>query len=182
VGGIIQKRLFTEGSDVKAGQVLYQIDPASYRAAFASARAAQARAEANLIPARLKAERFSDLVKINAVSRQDYDDTHALLKQAEADVAPENAVETAESVWPIQGNLYIGGSVARRDRRRLVTASQPAALAPSSSSAPCVDVAVERRDAASEAEPSQWPLKNNGGGQARSNCCLKTAPIRCRAP
>ena len=54
VGGIIQKRLFTEGTDVKAGQVLYQIDPATYQAAFASAKAAQARAEANLIPARLK--------------------------------------------------------------------------------------------------------------------------------
>ena len=50
VGGIIQKRLFTEGSDVKAGEVLYQIDPATYQAAYASAKAAQARAEANLIP------------------------------------------------------------------------------------------------------------------------------------
>ena len=51
VGGIIQKRLFTEGSDVQAGQVLYQIDPATYQAAFASAKASEARSEANLIPA-----------------------------------------------------------------------------------------------------------------------------------
>lgn len=82
VSGIIQKRLFVEGSDVKAGQVLYQIDPATYQAAFASAKAALARAEANLIPARLKEERFRDLVKIKAVSQQDYDDANAALKQA----------------------------------------------------------------------------------------------------
>ena len=74
VSGIIQKRLFTEGRDVKAGQVLYQIDPAIYQAAFASAKAALARAEANLVPVRLKAERYRDLVKIKAVSQQDYDD------------------------------------------------------------------------------------------------------------
>ena len=95
VGGIIQKRLFTEGSDVKAGQVLYQIDPATYQAAYASAKAALARADANLTPARLKAERFRDLVAINAVSRQEYDDADATLKQAEADVAANQAaVET----------------------------------------------------------------------------------------
>jgi membrane fusion protein (multidrug efflux system) len=78
VGGIVQKRLFTEGSDVKAGQALYQIDPATYQAAFASARASEARAEANLIPARLKEGRYKDLVKIKAVSQQDYDDAYAL--------------------------------------------------------------------------------------------------------
>ena len=61
VSGIILKRLFTEGSDVKAGQVLYQIDPATYQAAFASARASQARAEANLNSVRLKAERHAAL-------------------------------------------------------------------------------------------------------------------------
>jgi len=133
VGGIIQKRLFTEGSDVKAGQVLYQIDPASYRAAFASAKAAQARAEANLIPARLKAERFSDLVKINAVSRQDYDDAHALLKQAEADVAATKAaVETARiNLAYTRVTAPIAGRIGRSSVTdgALVTASQPAALA-----------------------------------------------------
>ncbi|MCC6346052.1 MAG: biotin/lipoyl-binding protein, partial [Nitrospirales bacterium] len=55
VGGIVQKRLFTEGSDVKAGEVLYQIDPAAYQAAYNSAKAARTRAEANLLPARLRA-------------------------------------------------------------------------------------------------------------------------------
>src|SRR6266568_4233885 len=87
VNGIILKRVFTEGGDVKAGQVLYQIDPAMYQAAYASAKAAEARTEANLVPARLREERFRELVKIKAVSQQDYDNAYALLKQAEADVA-----------------------------------------------------------------------------------------------
>lgn len=96
VGGIIQKRLFIEGSDVQAGQVLYQIEPATYQAAFANAKAALARAEANLTSIRLKAERFRELVAIKAVSQQDYDDASAMLKQAEADVAANQAgVETA---------------------------------------------------------------------------------------
>ncbi|BBA71128.1 Multidrug resistance protein MexA [Geobacter sulfurreducens] len=133
VSGIIQKRLFVEGSDVKAGQVLYQIDPATYQAAFASAKAALARAEANLIPARLKEERFRDLVKIKAVSQQDYDDANAALKQAEADVASAKAaVETArinlaytKVTAPISGRI---GRSAITDGA-LVTANQATALA-----------------------------------------------------
>ncbi len=91
VGGIIQKRLFVEGADVKAGEVLYQIDPATYRAAYDSAAAALARAEANVVPARLKAERLRELVKINAVSQQDFDDATAAFKLAEAEVAAAKA-------------------------------------------------------------------------------------------
>jgi membrane fusion protein (multidrug efflux system) len=133
VSGIIQKRLFNEGSDVKAGQVLYQIDPATYQAAFASAKATEARAEANLIPARLKEERYLALVKINAVSRQDNDDAHAALKQAEADVASTKAaVETArinlaytKVTAPISGR--IGRSTVTDGA--LVTAGQTAAMA-----------------------------------------------------
>lgn len=133
VGGIIRKRLFTEGSDVKAEQVLYQIDPATYQAAFASAKAAETRSEANLTPARLKEERYRDLVKIKAVSQQDYDDAHAVFKQAEADVASTKAaVETARInlaytriTAPISGR--IGRSTVTDGA--LVTASQSAALA-----------------------------------------------------
>jgi membrane fusion protein, multidrug efflux system len=133
VGGIILKRLFTEGSDVKAGQVLYQIDPATYQAAFASAKASQARAEANLNSVRLKAERYRDLVGIKAVSRQDNDDAQAMFKQAEADVASTKAaVETARInlaytriTAPISGR--IGRSTVTTGA--LVTASQTAALA-----------------------------------------------------
>jgi membrane fusion protein (multidrug efflux system) len=132
VSGIIQKRVFTEGSDVKAGQLLYQIDPASYQAAFASAKAAEARAEANLIPARLKEERYKDLVKIKAVSQQDYDNAYAAFKQAEAEVASAKAaVETArinlaysKVTAPISGR--IGKSTVTDGA--LVTANQAAAL------------------------------------------------------
>jgi membrane fusion protein, multidrug efflux system len=133
VNGIIQKRVFTEGSDVKAGELLYRIDPAIYQAAFASAKAAQARAEANLGSVRLKEERYRDLVKIKAVSQQDYDDAHGLLKQAEADVASTRAaVESARInlaytrvTAPISGRI---GRSAVTDGA-LVTASQPEALA-----------------------------------------------------
>lgn len=96
VSGIIQQRLFKEGSDVKAGDVLYQIDPATYQAAYDSARAALARAEANISRTRALAERYRELVEIRAVSRQEYDDATAALKQAEAEIAAgKAAVETA---------------------------------------------------------------------------------------
>ena len=96
VGGILQQRLFTEGADVKAGQALYQIDPATYEAALDSAQAALMKAEANVTPARLKAERFRELLAIKAVSKQEYDDAQAAFKQAEADVAGNRAaVKTA---------------------------------------------------------------------------------------
>ncbi len=96
VGGIIQKRLFTEGTDVVAGDVLYQIDPASYQAAHDGATAALAKAEANLVPLRLKAARYQELVKSEAVSAQDVDDILAAQKLTEADVqAAKAALETA---------------------------------------------------------------------------------------
>ncbi len=133
VSGIIQKRLFTEGTDVKAGEVLYQIDPAPYQAALASAKAAEARAKASLATVRLKAERYRDLVKIKAVSQQDNDDAQAALQQAEADVAAAKAaVETARInlaytrvTSPISG--WIGRSAVTVGA--LVTANQAAPLA-----------------------------------------------------
>tara|TARA_R110001583_G_scaffold132142_1_gene284044 strand:- start:33175 stop:34368 length:1194 start_codon:yes stop_codon:yes gene_type:complete len=133
VTGLVQKRLFTEGSEVKAGQTLYQIDASTYRAAHDSAKASHARAEANLYSARLKATRYADLVKIDAVSKQANDDAVAALKQAEADVASARAaVETARinldftSVTsPISGR--IGRSAVTPGA--LVTANQATALA-----------------------------------------------------
>ena len=133
VGGIVEKRLFTEGADVKAGEVLYQIDSAAYQAAYNSAKAALSRTEANLIPARLKAERYEELVKINAVSQQDYDDATAALKQAEADVeAGKAALETARiNLAYTRVTAPISGRIGRSSvtSGALVTASQPAALA-----------------------------------------------------
>ena len=113
VSGIIQKRLFNEGEDVKAGQVLYQIDPASYEAAYNGAKAVLARAEANVVSIGNRVERYKDLVAINAVSRQDYDDAVAALKQAQAEVeAQKAAVENAHInlnytriVAPINGRI-----------------------------------------------------------------------------
>lgn len=96
VNGIVLKRLFTEGSDVKEGQPLFTIDPAPYQAALDSAKATLARAEANAANAKLSAARFADLVKDNAVSKQEYDNAMAALKAADADVAAGRAaLETA---------------------------------------------------------------------------------------
>ena len=133
VTGIVKARQFTEGSEVKAGQTLYQIDPATYQATFDSAKASLARAEANLHSARLKAERYADLVKIEAVSKQANDDAVAALKQAEADVAAaQAAVEKARIDLnftrvssPIPGR--IGRSAVTAGA--LVTANQADALA-----------------------------------------------------
>lgn len=133
VGGIILKRQFTEGADVKAGDLLYQIDPATYQAAHASAKAALAKAEANLWTLRIKAQRYTELVKVKAVSQQDCDDIVGALKQAEADVELNKAaVETARInlaytrvTSPISGR--IGKSSVTTGA--LVTANQQAALA-----------------------------------------------------
>jgi len=133
VNGIIQKRLFTEGSDVKAGQVLYQIDPAPFQAALDSGTAALAKSEASLTVTRLRFERYKGLLAEKAVSQQDYDDKHAALKQAEADVEYcKAAVETARInlaytrvTGPISGR--IGKSTVTDGA--LVTAYQALALA-----------------------------------------------------
>ncbi|WP_273428188.1 efflux RND transporter periplasmic adaptor subunit [Chitinibacter tainanensis] len=98
VGGIIQKRLFTEGGEVKAGQLLYQLDDASYKASFDSASATLAKAEANLASAKLKAERYQELVAINGVSKQDNDDAQAAYLQARADVAAAKAAQQSARI------------------------------------------------------------------------------------
>ena len=179
VGGIIQQRLFTEGSDVKAGQVLYQIDPATYRAAFASAKAALARAEANLAPARLRAERFLDLVKIKAVSQQEYDDAHAAFLQAEAEVesaraAVENAainLDYTSVKAPISGR--IGRSTVTTGA--LVTANQADALATIQQLDPVyVDVTQSTADLLRLRQSlAKGLLKNGGATQAQVRLLLE---------
>ena len=133
VGGIVQQRLFTEGTDVKAGQVLFKIDPAHYQAVYDNARAALGRSEANLSAIRLRAERMRELVAEKAVSQQEYDDATAALKQNQADIQFWKAtLETAginlkytSVTAPISGrigksNVTVGA---------LVTAHQPVPLA-----------------------------------------------------
>lgn len=96
VSGIIQKRLFTEGAEIKAGTPLYQIDPAPYEAILASARAEQARAEANLAAAASREGRYKELLVTKAISQQEYDDAAATLGQLRASVAAAKAaVESA---------------------------------------------------------------------------------------
>ncbi len=97
ISGIVLQRLFTEGADVKTGDVLYQIDPAPYQAALDSARATLAKAEAALASAAAQADRFKDLVASDAVSKQSYDDAVAKQLSAAADVAAATAaVQSAE--------------------------------------------------------------------------------------
>lgn len=96
VPGIVLKRSFREGSDVKAGQALFTIDPAPYRAAYQSAEAALAKAQANVDQARVKVQRYKPLVETNAISKQEFDEAVASEKQAVADVAfAKAALETA---------------------------------------------------------------------------------------
>lgn len=133
VSGIIQKRLFTEGAYVGAGQMLYRIDPAPFQAALDNTNASLARAEANLPAIRSRAERFKELLADKAVSQQDYDDAAAALKQVEADVQYWKAtVETARInlgytriIAPISGRIGISNVT----EGALVTAHQPTALA-----------------------------------------------------
>jgi len=133
VGGIIQKRLFTEGGEVKAGQLLYQIDPASFQASFDSAKAALAKAEAQEHSSRLKADRYRVLVRTKAVSDQEQVEMEANWKQAVADVAAAKAALASARInldytritAPITGR--IGKSTVTEGA--LVTALQSAALA-----------------------------------------------------
>ena len=115
VTGIVQRRLFTEGTEVKAGEQLFQIDPGSYRAALSSAEAALKRAEAQAVTARLLEERYAPLIAANAVSKQENDEAIAARARAEADVAAARAqvdgarinVVYTQLLSPINGRIGI---------------------------------------------------------------------------
>lgn len=132
VGGIIQKRLFTEGTEVEAGQSLYQIDPARYQAAFNEASAAVVQAEALSSADCRKARRYAGLVKENGVSRQDAEDAQATCAQDRASTtAKKAALETARInlQWttvkaPVAGLI----SISSVTPGALVTAEQETAL------------------------------------------------------
>ncbi len=117
--GILQRRLFTEGSDVKAGQALFEIDPAPYRATLSSAQAQLARAEANLTQAQALADRYAPLAKTQAVSAQEALNAQAAAMQAKADVAAgKAAVQTAQINL---GYSAVTAPIAGRIGRALVT-------------------------------------------------------------
>ncbi|MEO8837467.1 MAG: efflux RND transporter periplasmic adaptor subunit [Herbaspirillum sp.] len=117
--GIVLKRVFREGSEVKAGDLLYRIDPAPFQAVFSSAQASVARAEANLAQADLKVKRYTPLIAINAVSRQEYDDAVTAQKQASADVATARAARQTASLN--LGYATVTAPISGRIGRALVT-------------------------------------------------------------
>lgn len=132
VNGLVRKRLFTEGQEVAAGQVLYQIDPAPYQAAYDTARGQLAQAQAAVLAARPKAERYRTLVGLDAASKQDADDAMAALKEAEANVVAAQAslqaarinLDYTKVTAPISGTIGTSAYTAGA----LVTAQQDAAL------------------------------------------------------
>ena len=133
VNGLIQKRLFTEGSDVKAGDLMYQIDPTPYQATYDQAKAAVAMVEANLPALRSRVHRFKELLSIHAVGQQDYDDADASLRYMEAQLAVSKAaMESARinlSYTPIKAP--ISGRIGKSNvtEGAIVTAYQPVPLA-----------------------------------------------------
>lgn len=132
ISGVIRRRLFEEGAYVRAGQLLYEIEDAPYRASLASAQGGLARAQASIAATSMQAQRFKELVGINAVSRQEADNANATAGQARADVATQRAaVQTAQVSLgftrvraPISG--YIGRSLFTPGA--LVQAGQAGAL------------------------------------------------------
>src|SRR5579862_4787251 len=132
VNGVILRRLFKEGDLVAAGQQLYQIDPAPYQAALASARATLAHARASVTAAKLIAERYRALSEAHAVSRQDYDNAIATLGQDEADIASGEAAVRAAEINLAYTRVYspISGRTGRSSvtEGALVTANQATSL------------------------------------------------------
>ena len=133
ITGLVLQRRFKEGSDVKAGDLLYQIDPATYRANVDSAQATLAKAEANLVTIKLKAARYKELAAIKAVSQQDADDAAASLQQAEAEVSSAKATLQTQRINLDYTHITspISGRIGRSSvtQGALVTANQASALA-----------------------------------------------------
>jgi membrane fusion protein (multidrug efflux system) len=117
--GIVLQRVFKEGGDVKAGEVLFRIDPAQFQASFDSAQAAVAKAEANLAQADLKVKRYKPLLAAQAVSQQEYDDAVTAQKQAAADLATGKAARTNAGLT--LGYATVTSPISGRISRALVT-------------------------------------------------------------
>lgn len=178
VGGIIQKRLFVEGADVKAGTPLYQIDSATYQASYNSARAALTKAKANLLTSGPKVARYKELVAIEGVSRQEYDDAVATYEQAKADVeAATAALESANiNVRYTTVTAPISGRTSRSTvtAGALVTAGQTEALTTVQQLDPIyVDVTQSSTDLLRlKRQLADGSLKKAGDGQAKVNLIL----------
>lgn len=132
VSGILQQRLFTEGAQVKAGEVLYKIDPAPYQAAYDQTRANTAQARATLSAAQLKAKRYASLIQIDAISQQDNEDVQSALQNAQASYQAAQAEQESAKIdltytaikSPISGRV----ETSTVTPGALVTANQDSAL------------------------------------------------------
>ena len=133
VSGIITDRLFKEGSAVKEGQQLYLIDPALYKAAYDRAKADVQKAEANVKSIKARNRRYEELVEVDALSKQVYEDSQASLAQANADIAIANAAMAQAKINLDYTNVYapIAGTIGKSTvtKGALVTAGQAAPLA-----------------------------------------------------
>ena len=133
VDGLILRRLFVEGAEVRAGQLLYEIDPASYRANLNQQEGALASARANMVAARLRAERNAKLLEVDAVSRQENDDAKAAFEQAKANVQQQEAavagariqLERTRIEAPISGRInrsnFTAGALVRAGQAEALT-------------------------------------------------------------
>ncbi|MDR0339449.1 MAG: efflux RND transporter periplasmic adaptor subunit, partial [Desulfovibrio sp.] len=151
VSGIIQKRLFEEGSEVREGDVLYQIDPAEYQAAYNNAQANLQRVQANETAAKLRSGRLSNLADKNAVSRQESDDANAAYDQIIAEIAAAKAALEAAGIdlRYTEVRAPISGRIGRSSVTpgALVTKNQSDALAVIQQLDPVyVDVAQSSRE------------------------------------
>jgi membrane fusion protein (multidrug efflux system) len=179
VNGIVQKRLFAEGSDVKEGQPLFKIDPAPYQAALEGAKAQLARAEATAASARVQAERFTELVADNAVSKQEYDNAMAALKAGQADVAAGKAA--VQGALINLGYTTVTSPLSGRIGRSAVTEgayvqqSQATLLATVQQLDPVyVDLTQSSADALKlRRDHAEGKLKSAGRGQARVTLVLE---------
>lgn len=133
VNGLIRARLFAEGDYVRQGQPLYRIDPAPYEAQAASARAALSRARAGVGASESLARRYGELVKINAIARQEYENAVAASRQTQADVAAQQAALRSAEIDLVRTTIRapISGRIGRSvfTTGALVTAAQPEPLA-----------------------------------------------------
>jgi membrane fusion protein (multidrug efflux system) len=169
VNGVVLKRLFTEGSEVKAGQSLFQIDPAPYQAALNSAQAALGKAQANLAQASAQAERYKPLVEANAVSKQEYVNVVSAHKQAEADVAAQKAALQIAQINSGYANVLapISGRIGRAlvTEGALVSATEATQLAVIQQLS---TVYVNFTQSASELQK----LRNSGKGKAADSASV----------
>ena len=188
VNGLILARLFQEGDYVRQGQPLYRIDPSPYQAAAASARAALARAQASIASTRNLARRYGELVKINAISRQEYENAVTGAQQAEADIAAQQAALRQAQIdlsrttitAPISGR--IGRSVFTTGA--LVSAAQTNALATIQRLDPIyVDIQQSSADLLKLRQQIMGGDLSRGGNAARVRLKLEdgsTYPTRAR--